>query len=261
MWQSLPNMIAVLATVSLGLSITYDWAYLHWLGISFAELPTTLSDHARSALVWMPSVGVALFGMLIFELITRRIEQGMTEKELIETSKNPRFTKFFRESPFIAGEVLSAVGIVTYLLWAAIPVEAFLFCSIIFWFAASRWIFGHRRIQERTTPIFRIGVAIIPAIAIYFVYHGMSAAKADLGSSGPEKIRTFNFKGDGKAVEAKILRSFENVALLWIPNDKKIRIVSLGELESIDSSFQEAVFHGVLSKKKSENGEAKKDGK
>lgn len=259
MWQSLPNVLAVLATVSLGLSVIYDWAYLYWLGISFSEVPTTLSDHGRSALVWMPSAGVALFAMLILELINRRLEQGMTEQELIEKSKNPKFTKFFRESPFIVAQVFAAGGVVVYILWAAIPLETFLICSIIIWFTFSRWIFSHKRIHERTTPIFRIGIAIVPAIAIYFAYHGMTAAKADLSATNPEKVRTLSFKRDGKTIEGRILRSFENVTLLWIPHEKKIRIVPLGELDYIDSSFQEKLFRGVLDKKKHENDKVREN--
>lgn len=259
MWKSLPSVFGILATVSLVLSITYDWGYLHWLGVSFSEVPTSLSDHARSALVWAPSVGIGFFCFFVLELLTRRIEQGMTEQELIETSKNPKFTKLYREAPLILGEVFAVGGVVAYLLWAAIPLEVFFVLSVISWFVIARWLFSHKRIQERTSPIYRIGIALIPAVFIYFVNTGMSAAKTDVSKARAESFRTIKIKTQAKPFEAKVLRNFEKAVLLWDPVQMKIRLIPWNEIDSIVFPYHESTFAGLLAEKESgKNEKAKK---
>lgn len=252
MWKSLSSVFGILATVSLVLSVIYDWAYLHWLGVSFSEVPTSLSDHAKSALIWAPSVGIAFFCLFVLELLTRRMEQGKTEQELIETSKNPKFTKFYREAPFILGEVFAVGGVVAYLLWAAIPLEFFFVMAIISWFVIAKWLFSHKRIQERTSPIYRIGVALIPAVFIYFVNMGMIAAKTDVSKARAESIRTIKIKTQAKPFEVKVLRNYEKAVLLWDPVKMKIRLIPWNEIDSIMFPYHESTFSGLLAKEGSE---------
>ena len=52
--------IGLIATALLVVSVSYDFAYLTGLSLSFAQVPTTLADHTRSAVLWIPIVGSAL---------------------------------------------------------------------------------------------------------------------------------------------------------------------------------------------------------
>lgn len=74
-----PDMESLLerTTKSLGLaaacllivSIGYDYAYVRALGLSFAALPTSLSDHVRTAVVWAPVTGVGLVGGFLLGML------------------------------------------------------------------------------------------------------------------------------------------------------------------------------------------------
>lgn len=64
-WSTFGQLITPFAALSFLLSVDYDWGYLGALGLSFADVPTTISDHVRSALVWAPWV-LTSFGAGVF---------------------------------------------------------------------------------------------------------------------------------------------------------------------------------------------------
>jgi hypothetical protein len=65
-------LLPALAAGSLVLSAAYDIGYFVRLGLNPGVLPTTLSDHTRSALLWLPLVAVALlFFVLVISLDVR----------------------------------------------------------------------------------------------------------------------------------------------------------------------------------------------
>jgi hypothetical protein len=66
--EFLSKGLALLGTVCLGFSVVYDWGYLSGLGLNFREIPTSLTDHLRSAIIWLPQgiVFVALATILGF---------------------------------------------------------------------------------------------------------------------------------------------------------------------------------------------------
>lgn len=77
--KSIQDLISLAGTItptiigaSFLLSICYDYFFLSTLGLSFSDIPSQISDHIRSAILWMPSIaGVIsiaisiLFGALI----------------------------------------------------------------------------------------------------------------------------------------------------------------------------------------------------
>lgn len=51
----------VAVSSSVFISFLYDWGFLFALGITFAEAPTTISDHIRSWLVWLTGATIIVF--------------------------------------------------------------------------------------------------------------------------------------------------------------------------------------------------------
>ena len=50
------KLVALLGTAFLSLSVFYDFSFLSAIGLTFGDVPTTISDHVRSAIVWAPSI-------------------------------------------------------------------------------------------------------------------------------------------------------------------------------------------------------------
>src|SRR5919197_1500493 len=91
--------IAVAIAVGFVVSVIYDWGFVYALGMDFGCLPTTTTDHFRSGLLWFPSLLGLIFLYVAIEFQFQRVERGLTEKEIIESSSNPVWTRKFREGP------------------------------------------------------------------------------------------------------------------------------------------------------------------
>ena len=81
--EKLPALISVFAAFILGLSVVYDYGFFYILGTGFSEMPTTISDHLRSSLTWIPETIIVILAVVAIEMFNRRIEQGKTEEEII----------------------------------------------------------------------------------------------------------------------------------------------------------------------------------
>ena len=59
MSDDLTKRLPVATAVLLVLSVVYDYFFLRALSLNFSELPTTITDHVRSAIVWLPGIVIA----------------------------------------------------------------------------------------------------------------------------------------------------------------------------------------------------------
>lgn len=59
MIDELTKRLPLATAFMLALSVVYDYFFLRALSLSFGELPTTITDHARSAIVWLPGLVIA----------------------------------------------------------------------------------------------------------------------------------------------------------------------------------------------------------
>lgn len=74
------KQLSALSALLLTLSVVYDHFYLQALGLSFAVVPTTLSDHLRSAIIWLPYFSVALILGVLYGTWT--LEAASTSNKL-----------------------------------------------------------------------------------------------------------------------------------------------------------------------------------
>ena len=98
MWATLAGSLPLFAAGLPVVSVAYDYAFFLALGLTLDELPSSLSEHVRSAVIWAPNVSVAFILYAVVELALQRVEGGRTEEELVASSPTPRFTRMFRRS-------------------------------------------------------------------------------------------------------------------------------------------------------------------
>lgn len=77
--QSLPIISALLLVASL----IYDYAFLWALGLSFNDIPSSISEHIRSAILWSPAAFLYLIIIILYELLIRLSYNGMSEEEIL----------------------------------------------------------------------------------------------------------------------------------------------------------------------------------
>ena len=76
-------MAATISVAMLCISVSNDWSYLKALGLDLAEVPTTLQDHLRSAVVWAPLTILGLFLGVILSILAEA--GGKVEKFVAAT--------------------------------------------------------------------------------------------------------------------------------------------------------------------------------
>lgn len=226
--SKLPIFISVFGALTLSLSIAYDYGYFMLFGVGFSEMPTTLSDHLRSSLNWIPNTLLVVFGVVALELFNRRIEQGMTEEEIIQTSPTPKFTAWFRDSPKYPIIALAVFAPFTLILNIDLPLQAWQFSLIIIWFLFHNFLFSHERVLERTSKEFYLFSRWVPAILIYVVFSGAVAANSIKEGNGTQ----FVFELEKSKVEGALVRAFENYYLVW-EEGKNIKLISSGKVISL----------------------------
>jgi len=58
--EGVGKLLSIGASVVLAVSVFYDYNFLRALGLGFSEVPTTLADHVRSAIIWGPVLLIAV---------------------------------------------------------------------------------------------------------------------------------------------------------------------------------------------------------
>jgi hypothetical protein len=224
---------AVVASLGLIVSVFYDWGFLFALGLSFADAPTTVADHVRSWLVWLPKVATAVLALLIFELFIRRMEKGMTEQEIVESSSNPELIAKIRRGPLILIGASAVVLVVSWILLGPAYLDGMFFGLGICWFIFVGWVFRHPRVRDRHTAGFRFAVYWGFPILMWIFSSGFNDARVAASSTEtPQKLHLKTSIGMDGAYNVLILRSFEhwllvqdkNRSVLWLRTDDVLRI-------------------------------------
>lgn len=180
------KLVGLAASASLVLSVIFDWGFYSALNLSFLEVPSGLSDHVRSALIWFPKVVVTFGELFVVEMFTRRIEQGMTEEEIVQSSTNPQRIKRFRDGPYKMGFYLAVFSVTAYILLGDIFLGALPFGLIVTWFMFSAWAQSHPRIMERRPFHFRAAAHFLPPIAIWLFFSGYGDAVRLFHNTAPD---------------------------------------------------------------------------
>jgi hypothetical protein len=226
--EKFPTFISLLSVSVLVLSIVYDFGFLITLGTSFSEVPTTIADHLRSSLTWVPAVIIMFFGAYILELLNSRIEQGKTEEELIQESPTPKFTAWFRDSPKYPIIGFSLFVPVSVFFELDLPLQAWLFSILIIWFLLHSFFFHHPRIYNQTTKEVYLITRWLPAIFWFVACSGAIAAnKVKTGNS-----TDFTFKLEKTEVNAALVRSYDKFYLLWDKTGEQVKFLSTGKVVS-----------------------------
>ncbi|MEJ1409097.1 MAG: hypothetical protein RPU60_02610 [Candidatus Sedimenticola sp. (ex Thyasira tokunagai)] len=225
--KNAPVLLSIFGTCLLSLSIIYDYGYFTYLGFGFSEAPTTLSDHIESSLVWIPPMVIGVFIYFVFELLSRRIEQGKSEEELIETSTNPGFTRWFRDSPKYLFMAIPPLALFAYLSGISISMSAWGVAGMITWYIAHEWFFSHPRILSRTSHVFYISSKIIPAFALFVAFHGAAAAQDSILL----RAKLYEITDESGVTDVFLLRTFNEYFLVWHPLQHKHEFIKTSEIK------------------------------
>jgi len=222
----------VLATTALVLSIIYDWGFLFALGLSFIEVPTSIGDHIRSALVWLPNTLLGIFAGLTIEFFNQRIERGLTEEEIIQSSKHPKLLRNFRASPAILFRVFAPVAVASFVLLGD-PYRAILpICLMVVWSMFSEWATSVPLIRLRRSKTMVTLFHWLPMVFFLVFFSGYNKA-ADMASRSDPHFRVV-LTGGKAPTEVNILQYLDRGALVVQPSTKSVSLLGWSQVASIE---------------------------
>lgn len=244
-YGNIGTMISTIVSLTAVVSFIHDWGFFLALGVSFSQAPTTIADHLQSWLIWLPFVAAIAIGALARELFLTRVERGMTEQEIVSTSRNPRFMKRFRDGPhhFIVG--MCVFFVVVWLLFGVVPLYVAFIASAVCWFQFVAWVFRLDAVNRRLSRITREFSQWVPTAVLIALYLGASSA----GPAGAEPSMSHRLVIEdeanvAEAVEVELLRAFEEWLLVRNENGK-LSWLRLNDVKRIDPLAVHDTFSGL----------------
>ena len=231
MLNKLPSLISLFGALILGASVAYDYGFFYVLGTNFSEMPTTLSDHLRSSLNWIP-VGIII--VFLFSAVEVFI---IWWEKVIKKMIAERFSKLTRSLLKYAKWLMTLIYLYAFVLIASVPLIKLLFdldisigewtiYLISFWILFFRFIFEHEEIKQRISNEFRVAILVILSVVIFSGYLGASNAQEITEGGGTQYV----FDLGETQIVGTLARSFEKNYLIWDKSEKEIKLVNVNEV-------------------------------
>lgn len=235
--------IGLVASFCLAASLLYDWGFYLALDLSFLEVPSVLSDHVRSALLWFPKVAVSLGALLINEMFLQRMEKGMSDDEIIASSPNPERTKRFRKSPQKLIALTAMLGVIGYVIAGDFFLGILPLGLCIGWITFSVWAQSSERLLVRRPIAIRLAIHVLPPIAMWLFFTGYNdAVRLYQPSAGSSQI---SIKNTSKPESVVLLRQLDK-GLLVKEQNGAVGFRPWSEIEKIETPGKYTPRKGVI---------------
>ena len=223
------------------LSYCYDWGLFNALGISYSEAPSSIADHIRTGLVWLPAAILFVVGFVTMELLTVRWGRGRSEEEVNHTSVLPKRIRKARRVVCITSGFFGISGVVLWLLFGGVLTTFLLYGLLFGWFSFALWLTGNPVVQRRLSGLSSTIYVSWPMIPFLFVLLGQGDASKNFRNSQPNHRIHISDNSSPSKLEVYILRVYGDWLLVnnkqdqiyWIKLDNvdRIEILSKRALE------------------------------
>ena len=241
--KTLAEGAAVIVTIGFVVSVIYDWGFVRALGLDFSYLPTITSDHFRSGLLWFPPLlgGVLLYAAVEFQI--QRVERGLTEKELVESSSNPEGMRKFREGPYKLLAWTAPVYVVIYILIGDLFASLLPWTTAIAWMGFAEWCYSAPLIRIRRDKNLQMVFTFLPIIGIIAFFSGYNAA-IDAATRKPTEV-AIERSEPLSAITGNVLRTLVK-GILLLNTNSSIQFIPWNQVKSVVNKKAYKPFRGVL---------------
>lgn len=235
--------VAVLIPAGFIVSAVYDWGFFYALDLNFNEIPTTITDHFRTGILWFPPLIALIVFYYAIEFQFQRVEMGLTEEEIIASSKNPEKLRRFRGLPYKLFAWIAPLGVLNYFLIGDIVAGSLPLFLTISWVTFADWCYSARLIQLRRNKNIQTAFTLIPVVAFLAFFSGYN--NSITASQHKPKEFSIVLTSKGENVEGKILRSFEK-GILLLSSVNKISFVPWPQIRSLEFKNPYKPYEGML---------------
>jgi hypothetical protein len=211
----LSKLLSLVTAVAFATSLCYDLGYFLALKIPLGHLPTTIADHVRSAITWLPaSIGLILgLGWAFVDIHLDLVDklQILVPRQIFGRKNKRRYDLIL----LAIGIVLNfAFAFALYEMHSVGPLLGLMFLMNI-WLAYFLCIRQFTRVGDLPTH-YLFAIYIVPLIAIACGSVGVMSARGERFFSN--NTATVVTKSDAdKFKDVRLLRQYERVILVLTP--------------------------------------------
>lgn len=235
--------IAIIVAIGFVVSVIYDWGFVYALGLDFGRLPTTTADHFRSGLLWFPNLLGLTLAYVAIEFQFQRVERGLTEKEIINSSSNPEWMRKFRSGPSKLFIWMAPLYVLIYLLIGDAYASMLPLMLSIAWMGFAEWCHSAPLIKLRRSREIQRGFMFLPIVGILAFFSGYNAA-IDATVRKPSEVIIERVEPLAP-VSGNVLRTFEK-GILLLGEGHSIRFLPWDQVRAIQNKTPYEPFRGVL---------------
>ncbi len=201
------------ATMLLCMSVLFDFMFCVGLGLRLAELPTSIGDHVRSAIVWAPPLAISIALVFSFDLFRRRIEFTIL---MVKGG-------WSRRGLILAMILGLGVGIVEDLVPAR--VSGYVLVIVVgMWLLLAASILRLPRIQPNLSGWGRVAFMVVPAFAALVAWAGYTQAERMLLAEKSKWEVTLQDGEKRRDITLAGMRRFQDVAVL-VDMERRVYVV------------------------------------
>lgn len=227
--------IAILSPpVAFVVSYCYDWGFFHTLGISYSDAPSSITDHLRTGLVWLPIAILLFVGFATLELLTIRLGRGRSEEEVNHIAVRPKRFGIELQVVCIGIGVFGLLWVVIWFQFGDVSTISLLILGLsLGWSSLTLWITAHPLVQNRLSDLSSVIYIVWPFIPLLFVFFGQVQANSVFGNRQPNNRIHISDNSSPSELEVDILRTYGDWLLVNNKQDK-IYWIKLGNVDRIE---------------------------
>lgn len=214
------KLLALVATLCMALSVLFDWGYLAGLGLTFSEVPTSLSDHTRSAVLWLPLV-VSVFPLAV--VVTLFTEQFDAKHIREAESRGEDISTHIDSEAKNARRILAIFAPVGFMLWLAFGDRTgpfFVLAAMALWALVVARAADHDYHGIRLSMNFNFYLLILPIIAFVLYMGGYTSGRK--GIPPYQEVGTIDVHSaeNQYKLKANVVRFFDKTVIVIDENGK-----------------------------------------
>ena len=221
----------IVASLSLLISVTYDWGFFFQLGLSYAKAPTTIVDHIQSWLYWLRAlipagVGVFLGHLSAIKNPIHELDRNSTRIEITQALNVLRR----KQKTLILTIIITAVMLIL--------LSYFLFDSIypLGWYGlVPFWFLWFIRKRDKFPAALREILTWFPPLLVFAFLSGSVHANRALGHKflPTHRLVTFDDRESQQDIDVNVLRTFQDW-LLVVDDDDRMAWISSASIKRME---------------------------
>lgn len=239
------KLLALIATLCVALSVLFDCGYLAALELTFSEVPTSLSDHTRSAILWLPLVGSVFPLAVVVNLFLDQVDA----KDAREVkSRGEDISTYMKNEAKRARWSLAIFTVVCFLLWLAFGYRArsyLVLGAITLWVLVVVRATPHDYLGIRLSLLFRLGLVVLPIILFGLYVAGYNSGREGIAPNQQFGIISVRNPEDQRQLKANVVRVFEKSAIV-IDENHKVLLLKPDDIVQVEKAKSISINRGLL---------------